>query len=341
MHYRPLSRGIALGVALLATAPAQHLGAQSLPTAEALAARHDSLVGGRAALDAHQSMRLMGRFTFAAAGIDAPLEILKVRPNKYLFRTSLGPMGEVLQGFDGANAWASQPGQPAMLIVGPQAEQIATQADFFGDLHDLTRFTSLETVGEETFEGRRSWKVKLTRPSGDIVYEYFDVETGLSAGGATTLDGPMGRTENISVFSDYRDFDGYRTATRVVQRQAQVEFVISIVAIEFDRVEESAVALPEALRALVLTGELAEHFKGISLTPGQVRQVNEIQARQHAAMDSLRKAATDPQDPALRAALAKLMADEHAAFKALLTPGQQQQFEANMMSHHQAEARRP
>ena len=75
--------------------------AQTLPSARELAARHDSLVGGRALLETRQSVRMLGSFTLAAAGIEAPLEILKVRPNKYLFRTSLGMMGDILSGFDG------------------------------------------------------------------------------------------------------------------------------------------------------------------------------------------------------------------------------------------------
>ncbi|MEX2181287.1 MAG: hypothetical protein WD771_04550 [Gemmatimonadaceae bacterium] len=256
MRRRPSTRlsSVLLTVfAILAAGPAvgPAVGAQSLPTPAALVARHDSIVGGRAVLAAHQSMRLIGSFTLAAAGIEAPLEILKVRPNKYIFRSSFGSMGEVMQGFDGTTAWAIQPGVGPVLLTGAQAEQIAEQADFFGDLHDLSRFSSAETVGEETFEGRRTYKVRMVRPNGDIVHEFFDAATGLSAGGSATVPGPTGLIEHVSVFSDYKVFDGLGMATRVVQRQPQFEVVLSIVAVEFDSVDERAVALPEAVRALL------------------------------------------------------------------------------------------
>jgi hypothetical protein len=88
-----------------------------------------------------------------------------------------------------------------------------------------------------------------------------------------------------------------------------------------------------------LTGDLAEHFKGIGLTEAQTRQVKEIQAKAHATMDSLRHGATDPNDAALKARIARVMREEHAAFKAVLTPAQVVIFEANMKAHHEAEAK--
>lgn len=240
---RPLSMTL-----LLLAAP---LGAQGLPTAQSLAARHDSLVGGRATLEAHQSVRMIGSFSLAAAGIDAPLEILKVRPNKYLFRTSMGQLGELLSGYDGRTAWVIQPGQGPVILDGEQAAQVAEQGDFFGDLHDTTKFESMETLEETEFEGRRAYKVRLARPNGTVVHEYFDVATGLSAGGSMSVPTPLGPMEMVTVLSDYREFGGMRVATRVVQKNPQFEVVLSIVSVEFDTIDPSAVALPESVKALV------------------------------------------------------------------------------------------
>ena len=225
--------------------------APALPPARELAARHDSLVGGRALLETRQSVRMLGSFTLAAAGIEAPLEILKVRPNKYLFRTSLGMMGDILSGFDGTTAWAIQPGQGPLILGGEQAAQIAEQADFFGDLHDFAKFSSLETEEETEFQGRRVYKVKLVRHNGTVVREYFDVSSGLSVGGTTSIETAMGRMEMVTVLSDYKEFSGMRMATRVVQRNPQFDVVLTILMVEYDTIDSSAVALPESVKALV------------------------------------------------------------------------------------------
>ena len=88
-----------------------------------------------------------------------------------------------------------------------------------------------------------------------------------------------------------------------------------------------------------LDAELTEHFKGITLTEAQIKQVMEIKAKAHKSMDMIKKNAKDPNDPTVKAAVQKEMDGEHAAFKALLTPDQMKVFEENMKAHHKAEAK--
>lgn len=225
-----------------------------LPTPQALAARHDSLVGGRAALEGYRSMRLTGTLSVTAMGLEAPLEILKVRPDRYLFRAQLGPMGELLSGFDGEHAWAVQPGMGPILVTGAEGRLIADQADFFADLHDLGRFASVETIDQTTFEGRATYRVRMTRPSGEVLTEYFDAETGLSAGVSASVTGPMGAMELVSVFQGYQRFGALLRPTRTIQRNPQFETLLTISAIEFDGVADEAVAMPAAVRSLIPPG---------------------------------------------------------------------------------------
>jgi hypothetical protein len=266
MRVRRLLAGLLLAALPLAAAAA---GAQTpaLPDAAVLIARHDSMVGGRAALEAHQSLKMIGTFTIAAAGIDAPLEVLRRRPDRYVFRTAIAELGDVMQGYDGSTAWTVQPGQGAQILTGEAAARLAEQADFFGDLHDLSRFSSVETVGETDFYGIRAYKVRLTRASGDVLHEYFNVETGLSAGSTSTTDTPAGPQEITTVLGEYRDFGGLLLASRVVQRQPQYEVVIRIVMIEFDRLDEAALAPPAEVRALLERRDLPPATPRPPVTP--------------------------------------------------------------------------
>ncbi len=225
--------------------------AQTLPTPQQLAARHDSLIGGRAALEGHQSLRLSGAFTIPDMGIDAPMEIMKLRPKQYLLRVTLGPMGEILSGYDGKVAWAVQPGAGATLLEGDMATQMGDQADFFGDLHDYSRFASVQTLPETTFEGRRVHPVQMVRTSGDTLLEYFDIESGLSAGSRTAVRTPAGRVEATSVVGEYRTFQGLTVATRIEQRNPQYRLVIRIATVEFDTLDAAALAPPDAVKALI------------------------------------------------------------------------------------------
>jgi len=228
---------------------AQAVAAPALPDARALVATHDSLVGGRAAYAPHRSMRTIGTFEFPLAGITAPLEVIKVRPDRLFVRISIPNFGDVMQGYDGVTAWAMQPNNPAQILDGLMASRLIEQATFAGELHDLSRFSSVETVADTTFQGVRVFKVKLTRPTGDIVFEYFNPVTGLSAGGSAQVVTPDGPIESITIFADYKQFGALRLASRVIQRQPGTETILSIVAVEFDTMDTTATIAPEAVRA--------------------------------------------------------------------------------------------
>ncbi len=235
----------------LLLAAASTLGAQSLPTPQQLAARHDSMIGGRRALEARKSLHVTGTFAIPAMGMDAPMEILKLRPNKILTRTALGPAGEVLSGYDGRNAWSVQPGQAPMLLTGASAEQLIEQADFLGALPDYGKYAKAETLDETDYEGKRSYRVQLTRATGEVSYEYYEVATGLRIGGISEIDTPSGKIEVRSVVSEYKEFGGVRFATKVVTRNPQFEIIVTISNVVFDTVDEAAVAPPDAVKALI------------------------------------------------------------------------------------------
>jgi hypothetical protein len=100
-----------------------------------------------------------------------------------------------------------------------------------------------------------------------VLHEYFNVETGLSAGSTSTTDTPAGPQEITTVLGEYRDFGGLRLASRVVQRQPQYEVVIRIVMIEFDRLDEAALAPPAEVRALLERRDLPPATPRPPVTP--------------------------------------------------------------------------
>ena len=61
----------------------------------------------------------------------------------------------------------------------------------------------------------------------------------------------MGRMETTSIVGEYKDFGGLKVATRIEQRLPQYSLVIRIREVEFDTVDEAAIAPPESVRALI------------------------------------------------------------------------------------------
>src|SRR5687768_4401505 len=62
--------------------PQQKPAETALPPAQAVIDRHIEAVGGRAAIKAHNSVRVSGSITVPANGMSGALEVFAARPNK-------------------------------------------------------------------------------------------------------------------------------------------------------------------------------------------------------------------------------------------------------------------
>jgi len=237
----------ALAVAALVAGP-QAAHAQELPSAKSLMDKHDAAIGGRAALDKHTSLHQAG--SLSLQGMEATIDIYRAKPSLFVQKLVLGGMGEVLQGYDGKTAWVMQGGQP-LVLDSAQTQQFKYNSDFFGNFHDMARYKSAETVELTDFDGRKCYKVKLVRVTGGEGFEFFDATTGLGAGIIATVDGPMGKVEQTTMFGEYKEYGGMRFPTRIVQKGAMGEVTISIKTSEFDGVDPVTFALPDAVKALV------------------------------------------------------------------------------------------
>lgn len=245
----PARTALALAAVTLFAIPRLAL-AQALPSAKELMDKHDAAIGGRATLDKHTSVHQTGAVSIPTAGIEATMDVYRAKPGLFLQKMVIGPMGEILQGFDGKTAWAVQGGQPVVLDGAP-AEMAKYNSDFFGNFHDLARYKTAETVELADFEGRKCYKVKIVRNIGGEGFEFFDAATGLGAGTIVSNESPMGKVETTSVFAEYKDFEGLKFPTKITQRTPMGEITITIKTMEFDKVAPETFALPDAVKALV------------------------------------------------------------------------------------------
>jgi hypothetical protein len=238
------------GAVLLFSSVSSVAGAQALPDAKSLMEKHNTAIGGRAALDKYSSMRISGTITIPAQGITGTLEILRAKPNRFVQKLTIPQMGEILQGFDGKVAWATNPMQGPTILQGEMADGLKSQSDFASNFQNHADYVKSETVELVDFEGRKCYKVKVTRGTREGV-EYFDAATGILAGIGGTLPTPQGPIERSTVFREYGDFGGVKFPTRVEQRDGPSVTTITFTAVEFDKLPPTAFDLPASVKALV------------------------------------------------------------------------------------------
>ena len=223
----------------------------NLPSARSIVDRHVAAVGGKAALLAHSSSRATGTFTVASAGMTGAIEVFAAKPDKSLVKITIPGVGEVVEAYDGKNGWTMSAMTGPMLLEGKQLEEKRFDTDFFGELHDASRYESMTTIAREDFDGRQCYRVRLVRKGGGEDFEFYDVETGLKAGRIATRETPMGTVTGTSTEGDYKKFGNLLQPTIVKNTMMGVQQLITITTIEYDNVSPSVFEPPAQIKALI------------------------------------------------------------------------------------------
>src|SRR5690349_17437007 len=88
-----------------------------LPAAREIVDKYVQAIGGRQAILAHSSSHATGNFTVASAGITGTIDIYNAKPAKSLVKTTVGGIGEILEGSDGTHGMGISP------MTGPSLAQ--------------------------------------------------------------------------------------------------------------------------------------------------------------------------------------------------------------------------
>jgi hypothetical protein len=138
-----------------------------------------------------------------------------------------------------------------MVVTGEELEQKKFDADFNAMLNVASRYESMKTVEQTTFEGRPVYKVELTRKGGGIDTEYYDVETGLKAGSVLERKNPMGTISVTTALSDYKKFGAIMQPTTLTQSLMGAKIVMTVTSVEANSVDPSVFELPAEIKAIV------------------------------------------------------------------------------------------
>lgn len=225
--------------------------AAALPSARSIVDKFIVATGGRTAILAHTSTRVSGTMSIAGSGMSGAIEVLNAKPNLSLVKVTIPGIGEILDGFDGTTGWMLSPVMGPMVYQGKELADRKFDADYYGDLHDPSRYSSMRTVEKTTFEGRPCYKVSLTRVGGGEDIELYDVATGLKAGSIMSRATPMGEVSSTTVLSEYKKFGDLLLPTVMSQSSMGTRQDVTVTTVEYDKVPPSAFEAPAQIRALI------------------------------------------------------------------------------------------
>jgi len=147
-------------------------------TADSLIAKYIQASGGMARIQALQSLRRTGKFS-GGGGFEAVVVQENKRPNSVRDEFSIQGMTGI-NAYDGKEGWKIEPWQgkrdPESLGE-EEMHGILDEADFDGPLVNYqAKGNRVEYQGVEQIEGSDAYKLKVTRPNGDVSFFYLDTE---------------------------------------------------------------------------------------------------------------------------------------------------------------------
>lgn len=224
---------------------------EKLPSAQEIVDRFVKEIGGKENFTKLKSQRMKATMDMPAQQMTGKMEAFGAQPNKLLVKIDMGAAGVITSGYDGKVAWMINPFTGPMLLEGKQKQQMATEADFDHFLHDPKDYKTMEVLGSATFEGEDCWKLKLVDHYGIERTEFFSKKSGLQVGMVGAQETPFGPVNSTTALKEYKNFEGIMFPTRLVQKAAGMEQVLTISEMEFNKVPPETFALPEQVKALV------------------------------------------------------------------------------------------
>ncbi len=181
-------------------------------TADAIIQKYSANMGGLDALNKITSAKITG--TVTAQGNDLPLTLQII--NGKAMRTDVEAMGQSITNcYNNGKGWKLNPFQGAPVpteVSGTELNDFKIQCSLASPLMDYkARGHQVELLGEETVEGVKTFKIKLTSKDDGRVTTYF-----LSITDYTLIKSATNRTiqgqemEVESWYSDLKEMDGVK-----------------------------------------------------------------------------------------------------------------------------------
>jgi hypothetical protein len=220
-------------VAWANTAPAQ--------TADEIAEKYLTAIGGRPALGKLTSRTMTGTITIATpqGDLSGPVEIYAQAPNKSrtLVKLDLSAFGAgqmtVDQRFDGTVGYVIDTLQGNRDITGGQLESMRNSVFPTPLLDYKERGVTLELAGKEKVGDRDAYVLIMKPQAGPSARTFIDAESYLALRVVTKLEVPQfGEVEQTAEFADYREVDGVKIPFAVRATSAVQNSTVAISRVE-------------------------------------------------------------------------------------------------------------
>ncbi|MFN0137390.1 MAG: hypothetical protein ACKVS9_14900 [Phycisphaerae bacterium] len=211
--------------------------APELPKASDVLDGYIEATGGKAAWQRVRTRHSIGTFDMAAMGVKGKIETWAQTPSKVATRVEMGALGTKETGCDGKAAWeivnlgeigellgeGDGKGKKVRLLEGAELAYALREATFNADLRWREMTKEAETIGEETIDGKETYKVRVVTKDGATMVMWYDKPSRLLVRVDTKARTEMGEVDVPVYPSDYRKVCGVLIAHKTTTRMMGME----------------------------------------------------------------------------------------------------------------------
>jgi hypothetical protein len=181
-------------------------------TADELAAKNVAAKGGAEKLAALHSLRLTGKLLVNGDSLQLGYVATVARPDSVRIEATLQGL-TLIQAYDGTEGWKVNPlrgrKDPEKMSADDAKELGEDAADFIGALVDYqAKGYKLDYLGTEDVDGTDAYKLRVTRPNGDVTYVFLDPDYFLEIRTITRRIQHGVPRETVTDYGDYEPVNG-------------------------------------------------------------------------------------------------------------------------------------
>lgn len=201
---------------------------EPLPKADTILDRYVEVTGGKAAYDKRTNEIETGTIELKAQGLKGTYTRYSAAPAEAYSIVEIEGVGKIEDGIDKGVAWDKNPMLGPRIKTGPEKAQYQREATFNSPLHWRELNSKVETIGTDTVDGELCYKVVLTPTEAPAETMYFQKKSGLAVKTVATVVSSMGEAPVEMLASDYKNWGGVIVPTRITQKLAGQEIVITL-----------------------------------------------------------------------------------------------------------------
>jgi hypothetical protein len=181
-------------------------------TADELAAKNVAAKGGAEKLAALHSLRLTGKLLVNGDSLQLGYVATVARPDSVRIEATLQGL-TLIQAYDGTEGWKVNPlrgrKDPEKMSADDAKELGEDAADFTGALVDYqAKGYKLDYLGTEDVDGTDAYKLRVTRPNGDVTYVFLDPDYFLEIRTISRRIQHGVPRETVTDYGDYEQVNG-------------------------------------------------------------------------------------------------------------------------------------